>query len=99
MTVKSRLEIYASKDVKDRAVIIGERMALKELGRVLIAAADSPAGFEITNLYKGTGHDYEIFVTKNISEDEWQAVPSNPNKLAFISDYEDLRKELDKEKL
>lgn len=99
MTVKSRLEIYASKDVKDRAVIIGERAALKELGRALIAAADSPAGFQTTNLYKGSGHDYEILVTKNISEEEWQDVPKDPSKLSFVSDYEDLKKSLVKETL
>ena len=81
---------------KGRAVIIGERAALKELGRTLISAAESTVGFESINLYKGTGHDYEIFVTKNVSEEEWQNIPKDPTDLAVVSIYEDLVKDLER---
>ena len=92
--MKSRLQIYASKDVKDPAYIVGERAALKELAQALIQAADSPAGFQNVTLYKGNGHDYEIFVTKNVKEAEWQDMPSTADKMNFISEYLDLKNSL-----
>ena len=92
--MKSRLQIYTSKDVKDPAYIVGERAALKELAQALIQAADSPAGFQTLNLYKGNGHDYEIFVTKNVKEAEWQDMPNTAGKLEFVADYEELKKSL-----
>lgn len=94
--IKSRLQIYTGKDVKDPAYIVGERAALKELAQALIQAADSPAGFQTVNLYKGNGHDYEIFVTKNVKEEEWQDMPQQPDKLDFISEYDSLKKSLQK---
>ena len=92
--IKSRLQIYTGKDVKDPAYIVGERAALKELAQALIQAADSPAGFQTLNLYKGNGHDYEIFVTKNVKEAEWQDMPNTAGKLEFVADYEELKKSL-----
>jgi len=92
--MRSRLQIYTSKDIKDPAYIVGERAALKELAQALIQAADSPAGFQTVNLYKGNGHDYEIFVTKNVKEEEWQDMPNTAGKLEFVSDYEELKKSL-----
>ena len=94
MIIKSRLHIYPSKDIKDRAVIVGDRQALRELGHALIRAADNPSGYESVNMYKSNGHDYEIFVTKNIKEDEWQEMPDNPNRLSFIEDYEHLKESM-----
>lgn len=92
--IKSRLQIYTGKDIKDPAYIVGERAALKELAQALIQAADSPAGFQIVNLYKGNGHDYEIFVTKNVKEAEWQDMPNTAGKLEFVADYEEMKKSL-----
>lgn len=94
MKVESRLHIYPSSDVKDQAVIIGETKALRELGRALLRAAENPVGFETVNLYKGNGHDYEIFITKNIKENEWQNTPKDPKQLSFIDDYNNLKKTL-----
>ena len=92
--MKSRLQIYTGKDVKDPAYIVGERAALKELAQALIQAADSPAGFQTVTLYKGNGHDYEVFVTKNVKEAEWQDMPNTAGKLEFVADYEELKKSL-----
>jgi len=94
MKVQSRLHIYPSADIKGQAVIIGETTALKELGRALLRAAENPVGFETVNLYKGTGHDYEIFITKNITESEWQDTPKDPKQLSFVDDYNNLKKTL-----
>lgn len=93
--MKSRLEIYSSIETKDRAVIVGDRAALKELGQTLIAVANSLTGFETTTVYKGNGHDYEILVTKNIEESEWQSMPRTANQLSFVKEYNNLTKSLD----
>lgn len=94
MNIQSRLEIYPSKDVKDRSVIIGERRALRELGQALIRASENAAGFESITLYKGNGHGYEIFITKNVDESEWQSIPEDPNNINFIYEYDRLKKQL-----
>jgi len=96
MNFKSRLEIYPSDDVKGRAVIVGERQALKELAYALIRAATDATGFHSVNLYKGNGHDYEIFVTRNIEESEWQNMPKQSTDIISVHAYDDIRSELNK---
>ena len=90
--IKSRLEIYSSKDVKDRSVIVGEPAALKELAQTILRAADGLAGFHHTYLFKGNGHSYEILITKNVEEEEWQNMPAAAEKIRFIADYDEMRK-------
>jgi len=94
MNVRSRLEIYPSKEIKGRAVIAGEKAALKELAYSILQAADNPTGFQTLNLYKGNGHDYEILITKNIKEQEWQSMPNESSNIEFIKEFDDLRKDL-----
>lgn len=96
MNIKSRLEIYSSTDIKSRTVILGEKSSLRELGLALIRAADNAAGFESIILYKANGHDYEIFITKNVEESEWQDMPATPDKIVFISQYDELKNKLTK---
>lgn len=96
MTVKSRLEIYSSTDIKGRAVIAGEKEALKELAKTILKAAETAVGFHSVNLYKGNGHDYEILVTKNIEEIEWQSMPNTAESISFIKDYDELRDKIKK---
>jgi len=92
--IYSRLEIYPSKETKDRAVIVGEKAALRALATAIMKAADNPAGFHSIDLFKSNGHNYEILITKNISELEWQNLPTDPNELHFIKDFEDLKKSI-----
>jgi len=98
MNFKSRLEIYPSKDTKDRAVIVGERQALKELAYALVRAANDATGFHSVNLYKGNGHDYEIFITRNVEESEWQNMPKQSTDIISVQAYDDVRSELNKNK-
>lgn len=94
--IKSRLEIYPSADIKDRAVIVGERTALKSLAKAILQAAENPTGFHTINLYKGNGHDYEILITQNITEIEWQNMPKEPSSIDFIKDYAEFKSTLSK---
>ena len=91
MTVKARLEIYPSTETKQCAVIVGEKTALRELARAILRAADTPLGFETTRLFKSSGHDYEIIVTQNVTETEWQSLPSDPNQLEFVENYNSVK--------
>lgn len=94
MKIKSRLEIYPGSDIKGRAIIVGERAALKELAAALLVAADSNTGFRSINLYHANGHDYEILVTKNIEESEWQDLPANAKQLRFVDELDSVKKTL-----
>ena len=98
MNVKSRIKIYTGKDIKDRTVIAGEPNALRALAKTLINTANSPSGFDAIRLYEGTGHDFEIVVTSDITEDEWQNMPAKSSDLACIQIYDDLRTSLNKNK-
>jgi hypothetical protein len=98
MNIKSRLQIYPSKDTKDRAVIVGEKQALKALAQTILQAADSPSGFQSITLFKGNGHDYQILVTKNIDEEEWQNMPTESDNIDSIKLYDEIRSSLNKNK-
>jgi len=88
MICRSRLEIYASSDVKQRAVIAGEKSALTALAEAILKAANGAAGFHSVNLFKGNGHDYEILITKNVEEEEWQSMPESADHINFVKDLD-----------
>lgn len=94
MKIKSRLEIYPSQDLCGRAVIVGERTALRELASAILIAADSSTGFRSLQLYRANGHDYEILVTKNISESEWQNLPADSQQLIFVDELDHVKQSL-----
>jgi hypothetical protein len=98
MNIKSRIKIYTGKEVKDRTVIVGEPAALRALAKTLTTAANSPSGFDAINLYEPSGHDFEIVVVCDITEDEWQNMPAKSGDLSCIQIYDDLRTSLNKNK-
>ena len=93
MIAKSRLHIYPPQGPKSRAYILGERQALRALSEALRKAADGVLGSETVTLYSNDGHDYEIFVTRELSELEWQTLTS-PTDVVSIKTYDDVRNEL-----
>lgn len=93
MIAKSRLHIYPPQGPKSRAYILGERQALRALSEALRKAADGVLGSETVTLYGNDGHDYEIFVTRELSETEWQTLAS-PTDVVSIKTYDDVRNEL-----
>ncbi len=90
---KSRLHMHNHSEPEGRAFIVGERAALKALGEALIAGSNSLLGFETITLYTSDGHPYEIFITSNVSEDEWQSLPvpydkkHDPSGLEIVNVY------------
>ena len=98
MIKPSRLHIYPPNGPKTRAYIVGERIALRTLSDALRRAADGVMGMESIRLYANDGHDYEIFITREVTEDEWQTL-SNPKELASIQVYDEIRQELIKNRI
>lgn len=94
--MKARLHLYSHAGPKTRAYIIADPAALRELARVLQTAANGSLGFETAEFYGSDGHPYELFVTCDVSEEEWQDIPlpsdkkSDPAQSAVVKSYDEM---------
>lgn len=94
---KARLHMHNHKEPNGRAYIVGERAALKSLGEALIKASKNVIGFDNIELYTSDGHKYEILITCDVSEEEWQSLPvpydkkHDPNNLEIVRTYNELK--------
>ena len=97
-----RVHVYPHKGPKSTGYIVGEKSGLLKLAKTLEQAARGAVGTERVTLYSSDGHEYEIVVTKEVTETEWQTMelPQNkkadPSKLQSIKDYKELKEELRK---
>lgn len=95
--VKARLHMHNHIEPNGTAYIIGERQSLKNLGEALIKASKSVLGLENIELYTSDGHKYEILITCDVSENEWQHLPvpynnkHDPNSLEIVRTYQELK--------
>lgn len=94
MIVKSRLHLYQHDGPKSRGYIIGEKQALRALSEALRKAADGVLGSETVTVYGNDGHDYEVFITRDVSEQEWQTL-DRPEKLTSIQTIDQIKQELE----
>ena len=96
MNTKARLHMHNHTEPNGRAFIVGEKKALKSLGEALIQASQSTLGLDNVELYTSDGHKYEILITCDVSEQEWQALPvpydknHNPQELHIIKTYDEI---------
>ena len=97
LTAKARLHIQNHNEPNGRAIIVGERAALKALGTALTKASNSVLGLEQVELYTSDGHKYQILVTCDASEEEWQQLPvpydkqHDLTKLQIIQTYDEIK--------
>ena len=97
-----RVHVYPHRGPNTTAHIVGERSGLLKLAKTLEAAARGAVGTETVELYSGDGHKYEVLVTKDVTEQEWQdldlpsAKNANPEVLESIKSYKELKKEMQK---
>lgn len=95
----SRLHLYPHKEPNGRAYIVAEKRALKALAKKIDQAAEGVVGFETLRLYGSDGHEFELMVVSEISEEEWQSLPlpsdkkSDPSKLETVKLYDSLKSE------
>ena len=98
MTSKSRLHIHTHKGPNDTAYIVGEKSALRALSDALKEAANGVVGLEKVTLYTSDGHSYDIVISSDVAEEEWQAIKpsydksSDPTKLKSIELYNEFAK-------
>jgi hypothetical protein len=95
MTPKARLHIHPHRGPNDTAYIVGEKSALRALSDALKEAANGVVGLEKITLYTSDGHAYNIVISSDVSEEEWQIMPpshdksSDPTKLKSIQLYKE----------
>jgi len=99
--MKSRLHLYPHNEPQGTAYIVGERQALRALGETLIAASQSPVGFETVELYTSDGHEYTVTVISSVDDGEWQTVAApyiktQVPRLQIIQDYDAVKSEISK---
>ena len=97
LTAKARLHIQNHNEPDGRAIIVGERAALRALGTALTKASNSVLGLEQVELYTSDGHKYQIVITCDASEEEWQSLPvpydkkHDLNTLSVIKTLDELK--------
>lgn len=95
--MKKRLHLYPHRGPQSRAYIVAEPGALRALAQAADNAARGVLGFETIKFYGSDGHEYELALVCDVTEDEWQDLPvpsdknSNPNKLAIVQIFDELR--------
>jgi hypothetical protein len=95
--MKTRLHLYPHTEPGGRAYIVGERSALKSLARAAEDAARGIVGFDTIKFYSSDGHEYELALVCDVSEQEWQDLPvpsdqkSNPGRLAIVQTFDELK--------
>ena len=99
MKPTGRLHIYPPTGPQTTGYIVADRQALRGLADAAKNAAAGGFGFETVKLYSSDGHEYELILTSNVSEEEWQNIqPQYATKLvpkiSTIQDYQELKKEL-----
>ena len=97
LTAKARLHMQNHDEPNGRAIIVGERAALKALGTALTKASNSVLGLEQVELYTSDGHKYQILITCDASEEEWQSLPvpydknHDLNKLNIVKQFDEVK--------
>lgn len=88
LIAKARLHIQIHNEPNGRAIIVGERAALRALGTALTKASNSVLGLEQVELYTSDGHKYEVLITCDATEEEWQKLPVPYDKTHDLSRLE-----------
>jgi len=96
--MKSRIHLYSHTGPGTRGYIVAERSALRSLARHLEDAARGIVGFDTVRYYGSDGHEYELVIVCDVSEDEWQNLPipsdntSDPSKLTVVKTFDELKR-------
>jgi len=99
MRPTGRLHIYPPTGPKTTGYIVADRQALRGLAEAAKNAAAGGFGFETVKLYSSDGHEYELILTSNVAEEEWQTIQPQYAKesvptVSTIQDYQELKQQL-----
>lgn len=95
--MKKRLHLYPHNGPQSRAYIVAEPGALKALAQAAEDAARGLLGFETIKFYSSDGHEYELALVCDVTEDEWQDLPvptdkqSDPSLLTIVKTFDELK--------
>lgn len=95
--MKKRLHLYPHNGPQTRAYIVAEPGALKALAQAAEDAARGLLGFETIKFYSSDGHEYELAIVCDVTEEEWQGLPvpsdqrSDPSRLAIVQTFDELK--------
>jgi hypothetical protein len=95
--MKKRLHLYPHTGPQSRAYIVAEPGALRALATAAEDAARGVLGFETIKFYSSDGHEYELAIVCDVSEEEWQGLPvpsdkkSNPSQLSIVQTFDSLK--------
>jgi len=91
LTARARLKLKPNTGTRGRAYIMADAAALRTLAQACELAARGAVGIEICTLYAADGHPYEIFITREVTEDEWQQ-DCAADAIESVAMYNDVKK-------
>lgn len=91
LTAKGRLKLKPSTGTRERAYIVADAAALRTLAEACEQAARGAVGIEICTLYAADGHPYEVFITREVTEEEWQQ-DTAADLISAVDMYDGIRK-------
>lgn len=103
MKPTGRLQIYPPSGPKQSGYIVADRTALRGLAEAVKSATTSAFGFETIRLYSADGHEYELVITSDVDEQEWQDMEVNYTaekslRVKTLQNYLDLKQSLSQKK-
>lgn len=96
MKTFARLHLYAHSEPEGRSYIVAEPAALRALGELCKTAAHSMTGIETAVFFGSDGHEFELVVVSDVSDDEWQQLPlpgldlQAVNQLSTVQSFNEL---------
>ena len=92
LTARARLKLKPNTGTRGRAYIVADAAALRTLAQACELAARGAVGIEICTLYAADGHPYEIFITREVTEDEWQQ-DQEADAMASVAMYDSVKQQ------
>ena len=94
-----RLQIYPPTGPRGVGYVVADRAALRGLADAAKNAATGVMGFATVKLYSSDGHEYELIITSDVDDQEWQTLPTNyadseMPPVSMLQNYQNLREEL-----
>jgi hypothetical protein len=101
MKPTGRLQIYPPGGPQQTGYIVADRTALRGLAEAAKIASSNVLGFETVTLYSADGHEYELVITSDVTDAEWQEIGANYDtkssmpRVDTLEHYQELKRQLD----
>lgn len=105
MKTYARLHLYPHREPQGKAYIVADQAALRALGELCKMASNSMTGIETAKFFGSDGHEYELAVVSDVSEEEWQQLPlpginqQAARQLSIVKCFDELVEQLPKKEM